>query len=123
MTGVQTCALPIYSVIILGDVNQGARIFSRKDVIVLGALLGEVHAGVGAEDKSHHFVCALEFSPEKLKIGSYKYKKKPEKRLWPDSYKKSPKIAALQGEEIIVKPVTKELLGQIIVTADDQGSQ
>jgi septum site-determining protein MinC len=112
-----------HSVIILGDVNQGARIFSRKDVIVLGALLGEVHAGVGAEDKSHHFVCALEFSPEKLKIGSYKYKKKPEKRLWPDSYKKSPKIAALQGEEIIVKPVTKELLGQIIVTADDQGSQ
>ena len=112
-----------HSVIVLGDVNPGAKIFSRKDVIVLGTLLGEVHAGIGAEDEDHHFVCALEFSPEKLKIGSYKYKKKPEKRLWPDSYKKSPKIAALQGEEIIVKPVTKELLGQIIVTTDDQISQ
>lgn len=102
-----------HSVIILGDVNPGAKVFSRRDVIVLGALLGEVHAGVGSEDEDGHFVCALEFSPEKLKIGSHKYKKKPEKRFWPESYKKSPKIATLQGGEILVKPVTKELLGQL----------
>lgn len=108
-----------HSVIILGDVSQGAKIFSRKDVIVLGSLLGEVHAGVGAEDEDNHFVCALEFSPEKLKIGSHKYKKKPEKRFWPDSYKKTPKIATLQGDEIIVKPVTKELLGLITTQSDD----
>lgn len=102
-----------HSVIILGDVNPGAKVFSRRDVIVLGALLGEVHAGVGSEDEDGYFVCALEFSPEKLKIGSHKYKKKPEKRFWPESYKKSPKIATLQGGEILVKPVTKELLGQL----------
>lgn len=112
-----------HSVIILGDVNPGAKVFSRKDVIVLGSLFGEVQAGVGAEDEDSHFVCALEFSPEKLKIGSHKYKKKPEKRLWPDSYKKSPKMAALQGDEIIVKPVTKELLGQITVSSSDQSGQ
>lgn len=108
-----------HSVIILGDVNPGAKVFSRRDVIVLGSLFGEVHAGIGAETEENHFVCALEFSPEKLKIGSHKYKKKPEKRLWPDSYKKSPKMAALQGDEIIVKPVTKELLGQITVSSSD----
>lgn len=108
-----------HSVIILGDVNPGAKIFSCKDVIVLGSLFGEVHAGVGAEEESNHFVCALEFSPEKLKIGSHKYKKKPEKHFWPDSYKKSPKMATLQGDEIIVKPVTKELLGQITAQGDD----
>lgn len=112
-----------HSVIILGDVNPGAKVFSRKDVIVLGTLLGEVHAGIGAEEEDNHFVCALEFLPEKLKIGSHKYKKKPEKRFWPDSYKKSPKMAALQGDEIIVKPVTKELLGQITVQCNDQISQ
>lgn len=108
-----------HSVIILGDVNPGAKVFSKKDVIVLGTLFGEVHAGIGSEEEDGHFVCALEFSPEKLKIGSYKYRKKPEKRLWPDSYKKSPKMAVLQGGEIIVKPVTKELLGQITVTKND----
>lgn len=102
-----------HSVIILGDVNAGAKIFSRKDVIILGTLSGEVHAGM--DDEDGHFVCALEFMPEKLKIGMYKYKKKPEKRFWPDSYKKSPKIATLQGGEILVKPVTKELLGLLTV--------
>lgn len=101
-----------HSVIILGDVNPGAKVFSKRDVIVLGTLFGEVHAGIGAEEEGH-FVCALEFTPEKLKIGSHKYKKKPEKHFWPDSHKKSPKIATLQGEEIVVKPVTKELLGQL----------
>lgn len=112
-----------HSVIILGDVNAGARVFSRKDIIILGALLGEAHAGVGADDEDGHFVCALEFSPEKLKIGSYKHKKKPEKRLWPDSYKKLPKMAVLQGGEIIVKPVTKELLGRITPDNSDQIGQ
>lgn len=112
-----------HSVIILGDVNPGAKVFSCKDVIVLGTLFGEVHAGVGTEDEEGHFVCALEFSPEKLKIGSHKYKKKPEKRLWPDSYKKLPKMATLQGGEIIVKPVTKELLGQITIANNDHTSQ
>lgn len=102
-----------HSVIILGDVNPGAKVFSKRDVIVLGSLFGEVHAGIGSEDTDGHFVCALEFSPEKLKIGSRKYTKKPEKRFWPDSYKKSPKIATLQAGEILVKPVTKELLGQL----------
>lgn len=103
-----------YSLVVLGDVNPGAKVISRRDVIVLGALLGEVHAG-SAQVKSEaegRLVCALEFSPEKLKIGDYRYSKKPAKLL-PDFHKNSPKIAFLQGEEIAVKPVTKELLGQI----------
>ena len=108
-----------HSVIILGDVNPGARVFSRGDIIIIGSLFGEAHAGIGTENGGGRFVCALEFSPEKLKIGEYKYKKKPEKRFWPDSYKKSPKIAALQGEEIIIKSVTKELLGQINMANND----
>ena len=112
-----------HSVIILGDVNPGAKVFSSRDIIVLGTLFGEVHAGIGSEEEDGHFVCALEFSPEKLKIGSHKYRKKPEKRLWPDSYKKLPKMATLQGGEIIVKPVTKELLGQITITKGDHFSQ
>lgn len=112
-----------HSVIILGDVGAGAKVFSRKDIIVLGALSGEAHAGVGADDEDGHFICALEFSPEKLKIGSYKYRKKPEKRLWPDSYKKLPKMAVLQGGEIIVKPVTKELLGRITLENNDLSGQ
>lgn len=110
-----------HSVIILGDVNPGAKVFSGKDIIVLGALLGEAHAGISGEE-SGRFVCALEFSPERLKIGSRQYERgsgKPLMRLLPDPYKKLPKIATLQEGEIIVKPVTKEFLGQITVDSDN----
>ncbi len=100
-----------HSIIILGDVNAGAKVFSKKDVIVLGTLSGEVFAGM--DDEPGHFVCALDFSPEKLKIGMYKYRKKPDRKFWPDSNKKTPKMATLEGEEVIVKPVTKDLLGKI----------
>lgn len=106
-----------HSVIVLGDVNAGAKIFSKKDVIVLGALTGEVHAGM--DDTDGHFVCALEFAPEKLKIGGCQYQKKPGKRFLPDSNKKSPKIATLSGGEIMVKPVTKDLLGKITAAKSD----
>lgn len=108
-----------HSITIIGDINPGAKVFSKKDVIVVGALLGEVHAGIGMEEGEGRFVCATEFSPEKLKIGNYKYEKKPEKRFWPDSYKKAPKMATLQGEEIIVKPITKEFLGQVTIHNND----
>lgn len=99
-----------HSIIIMGDVNEGAKVFCKRDVIVLGTLSGEVFAGM--DDEPGHFVCALSFSPEKLKIGPYKYRKKPDKKFWPDSHKKTPKIASLEGEEVVVKPVTKELLGK-----------
>ena len=103
-----------HAITIIGNVNAGAKVFSKKDVIVTGSLLGEVHAGIGMEKGDVRFVCATEFSPEKLKIGNYKYEKKPEKRFWPDSYKKLPKMATLQGEEVIVKPITKEFPWQIV---------
>lgn len=101
------------TVVVLGDVNHGAKIETTGDVIVLGSLLGEVKAG--RDDENGHFVAALEMSPERLKIGTVKYKRKPEKRFWPDSNKNSPKIASLQNNEIVIRPITKETLGEIVL--------
>ena len=100
------------SIIVLGDVNHGAKIETTGDIIVLGAIYGDVKAG--RDDESGHFIAALEMAPERLRIGTVKYKKRTEKRFWPDSNKNSPKIAALQEHEIVVKPITKETLGEII---------
>ena len=60
------------SVIVLGDVYPGACIVSNKDIVILGGLYGQAYAG-GSGDEGH-FVVALEMSPEKLKIGDFKYK-------------------------------------------------
>ena len=60
------------SIIVLGDVYPGACVISSKDIIILGGLYGQAYAGGNGEDG--HFVVALEMSPEKLKIGDFKYK-------------------------------------------------
>ena len=59
------------SVVIIGDVNPGAVIAAKKDIVIIGGLYGEAYAGADGEEG--HFVVALEMSPEKLKIGDVKY--------------------------------------------------
>ncbi len=53
--------------VITGDVNPGAQILAGGDVIVLGKLSGNVHAG--QPDNSKAIVFALEFSPTHVQIG------------------------------------------------------
>ena len=75
-------------IVILGSVEEGAKIISTKDIIVLGRLAGNAYAG--GDGRDHHFIAALEMTPQKLKIGDFKYKTK-ESRLWAG---KAPKGAA-----------------------------
>ena len=68
------------SIVVLGDVYPGSAIISAKDIIVLGGLFGEAYAG--GNGSSGHYVAALEMSPEKLKIGDFKYKSKEKTSKW-----------------------------------------
>lgn len=56
-------------VLIMGDVNPGAEISAGGNVIVLGRLLGQVHAG--APDNDEAIVFALDFRPTHVQIGGY----------------------------------------------------
>lgn len=56
-------------VVVLGDVNAGAVIVARGDVIVWGRLRGTVHAGAGGDESA--VVCALNLAPTQLRIASY----------------------------------------------------
>ncbi|MEG1847275.1 MAG: septum site-determining protein MinC [Lachnospiraceae bacterium] len=95
------------SIVILGDVYPGSTIVSTKDIVILGGLYGEAYAGGNGE--SGHFIVALEMSPEKLKIGDLKYRNEKAAK-WPVKPKTQPKIAYIQNDKIIIKPITKELL-------------
>ena len=99
------------SVIVLGDVYPGASIISSKDIVVLGGLYGQAYAG-GSGDEGH-FVVALEMSPEKLKIGDFKYKTSEKQSKWSIKPKIQPKIAFVQDQRVIVEPITKELLNDL----------
>ena len=56
-----------HSIVILGDVGEGCSVYSAKDIVILGKLLGDVYAGAGGN--SNHFVVALEMAPIQIRIG------------------------------------------------------
>jgi len=53
-------------VLVYGDVNPGAQIIATGDIIVWGKLRGMVHAG--AEGDTDAVICALDMSPNQLRI-------------------------------------------------------
>lgn len=101
------------SLIILGDVYPGASVISNKDIVVIGGLYGQAYAGGNGEEG--HFVVALEMSPEKLKIGDFKYKTSEKQSKWSIKPKIQPKIAYVENARVIIEPITKELLNDLPV--------
>ena len=95
------------SVVILGDVYPGSCIVASKDIIILGGLYGEAYAGVGSEGT--HYIVALEMSPERIKIGDFRYKPQ-EKHRWGIKPKVQPKVAYVKDNHIVIEPITKDLL-------------
>lgn len=98
------------SVIIMGDVNPGCAVTSRKNIIVLGGLYGEAHAGT--EDGKNAFVIALEMEPTSLCIGNFKYRPK-KKSKWRIQSKVQPKVAVVRENNVEILPLTKEILGNL----------
>lgn len=102
------------SIIILGDVLNNASVISKKDIIVLGNLYGDVYAGA---DGQNHFVAALHFNPHNLKIGDFTYQKPNSGKKWgiKQKQKTEPMMAYLSDDSIQTKEIqfTEELLEQL----------
>ena len=107
------------SVTLIGDVNPGAKIVSEGNIVVLGALKGNAHAGVNGNNDC--FIFALDMSPIQLQIGQY-YAKSPDKeavkkRLLPkkksDAEGYSPKIATAQEGTICIESMKKGCLDNL----------
>ena len=107
------------SVTLVGDVNPGAKIISEGDIVVLGALKGNAHAGISGNNEC--FIFALDMNPIQLQIGQY-YAKSPDKevvkkRLIPkkktDAEGYGPRIATVQEERICIESMKKGCLGNL----------
>ncbi len=106
-----------HSIIILGDVCEGCSVYSSKDIVVLGRLSGDAHAGAGGS--INHFVVALEMCPHSLKIGQLSYEGEGQSQkasFWhKKSVKETPKIAYTYNGKILVDAITKELLDEFTI--------
>lgn len=96
------------SVVIIGDVNHGARVVSKGNIIVLGSLKGTAFAG--ATGNTNSFVVALDMSPTQIRIADT-IARAPDKPLKDEM--KEAKIAFLEDENIYIEPLNKSILQDI----------
>ena len=96
------------SVIIIGDVNHGARVVSKGNIIVLGSLKGNAFAG--ATGNTNSFVVALDMSPMQIRIADT-IARSPDKPVKAEL--KEPKIAFLEDGNIYIEPLNKSILHDI----------
>ncbi len=97
------------SIVILGDVNPGARVISGGNVIVLGSLKGTVYAGANGVPGA--FVVALEMSPVQIRIGDIIARSGDDNKK--RFSKPETKIAYVDGENIYIEPLNREVLNDI----------
>lgn len=83
-------------VVVYGDVNPGAKIIAVGDIIVWGRLRGTVHAGADGDENA--VVCALDMSPNQLRIAGYMVTSPTEKRR-----DIRPEVAYVRDNQIVVE--------------------
>ncbi len=105
------------SVTIIGDVNPGAKIIAAGNIVILGALKGNAHAGCTGDRSC--FIFALDMQPIQIQIGDLiaKSPDKPEpKRRVRRKEKPSEaeaQIALAKDGNIYIEPITKNILNNI----------
>lgn len=110
------------SIIILGDINPGAKVVANGNIVVLGSLKGYAFAGAGGNDTA--FVVALEMKPMQIRIGQFfgvetgrrerKLMNEAKKRLKrPKLQPSEPKIAFVSEEAICIEPLSRDIMDDI----------
>ncbi|NLL92964.1 MAG: septum site-determining protein MinC [Clostridiales bacterium] len=96
------------SIVILGDVNPGAKIISGGSVVVLGSVKGTIYAGISGDAAA--FVVGLDMFPQQIRIGDTiaRCSDKPKKSSKPET-----KIAYVDDGNIYIEPLSKEVLNDI----------
>ena len=90
------------SIVILGDVESGARVTARGNIIIVGALYGSVHAGASGDRDA--YIVALSMQPKALRIGDIEAKRQI---IYQESLSiQGPKIAVVDGRRIYLDPLT-----------------
>lgn len=95
------------SIVVLGDVNPGAKIVSKGNVIILGALKGNVYAGSAGNTSA--FVVALEMNPCQIRIADIMARSSDEKK----KIDKRAKIAFVENGNIYIEPLSREVIKNI----------
>lgn len=95
------------SVIVIGDVNPGASIISKGNIIILGSLRGTAFAG--ASGKKNSFIVAMDMQPIQLRIADVFARASDNGKTTVSE----PRIAFVAHENIYIEPLSKSVLNDI----------
>ncbi|MBR6358694.1 MAG: hypothetical protein IKS11_03505, partial [Lachnospiraceae bacterium] len=95
------------SLIIIGDVNTGGEVFSKGNIIVLGALRGNAYAGSAGNNDC--FVAALTMNPAQIRIGDI-IARSSESVVSTLNEEHEPKIAIVRDNTIAIELINKSVL-------------
>jgi len=98
------------SVIILGDVNPGAVVSSKGNIVILGTLYGTAHAGAGGNTSA--FVVTLDMKSSRIGVSDVMSEIVFRSSVFTKN-KVIPRISFLEGREIVTEEITRELLNMI----------
>ena len=98
-------------VVVIGDINPGAKVVAKGSIVVLGALKGEAEAGAGGNDDA--FIIALDMAPIQLRIGS-KIARCADNSAFAGKTKcLSPKVAFVENDNICIEDLDKNVLDSL----------
>lgn len=91
------------SIVILGNVEPGASVIAKGNIVVIGALYGSAHAGAAGNMEA--YIAALFMQPKSLRIGDMEAKQK----MFCQNHSEipGPKIAAIDAAGIYLDPLVE----------------
>ena len=101
------------SIIILGDVNPGAQVVSKGNIVILGCCMGNIYAGAAGD--STCFAAALTMKPMQLRIADRIARSGITKRTNTGEYPVEPMIVFIKNDHLQFKPITSEALCEYLV--------
>ena len=102
------------SIVIIGDVNPGAKIIAKGNIVILGSLKGNAYAGAAGDESC--FVTALDMDPVQIKIGNViggSADRGPWEAIRNRHRTMDPQIALVSKGNIMIEPITHGLLKKI----------
>ena len=100
------------SIIVVGDVNPGAKIVAKGNIIILGALRGYAFAGANGNETA--FAVALQMEPMQIRIGNIIARSEDKKvKVKKKKIKDESKIAFVENGSIYIEPISKDILSNI----------
>lgn len=96
------------SIIVIGDVNNGAKVVSKGNIVILGSLKGNAFAGAAGNAKA--FVVALDMEPVQIRIADT-IARAPDKKS--KEVVKEAKIAFVDEGNIYIETLNKSVLNDI----------